>query len=785
MELLDTAPVRKKKLNLKKEVLRYLRYWYWIVLSMLIFYIAAKIYLRYTEPQYQSRTTLQFPQSKSKGNTALSDLETLGTGLNGNSELQGETTAILSKPILTKVVENLNLNISFYGLGTIKEPELYTAAPVTARLIQAKEGLFSAASYTVTKKGNSYELSDGPLLKGKNIFPFGAPAELPFGVIRLDLKPGVQSFPAMKMLVRSTPGVVSRLEGMVSVSLPPNKGLLMDLSMVGPVPRKSEDILNEITKQYNSEGVKDRSAEAQNTQDFINGRLDIISQDLSGIEGEKENFKRQNHITDLDAQANIALSNSNANTKQIVAYATQLDLVNSIYNASNTERLLPSNMGLSQVTESYIARYNDMLLTRNKTLKQATAQNPSVIELNKQISEIRNLIRQNLVESRETLKLQIAQLQGQLNADRSQIDRYPTQERVFRNIDRNQQLKEQLYLYLLQKREENAITLAVTAPKAKVLNPAYTSGIVSPNYSQITLGALAAGFILPLLILYARFSLDNKVHTKDQIQNHIPGASVIAEIPAQEDQELLVSPSDFTVFAESFRILTSNLKFILKANNEGLSNRGVILVTSSIKGEGKTTIAMNTALTLAGSARVLVMGADIRNPQLQRFVKNPAQKKGLTDYLISDDASPEAYIVPSGIAAQLDVMFSGAMAPNPNDLLDMKKFDDMIAQLSATYDYIVMDSAPVMLVSDTLHLIENADVVLYVVKSDFTENDMLDFAEEFRENNVIDNMTFVLNNVQPENTRYGNKYGYGYYSYNARPEKYRKIKEFFTKKNQL
>lgn len=778
MELLENLPVRKKKINIKKEVMKYLRNWYWILLSMLIFYIAAKIYLRYTERQYLSKTTLQFSESKNKGTTTLSDLETLGTGLKGNSELQSETTAIMSKPILTKVVENLNLNISFFGLGTIKEPELYTSSPIVLKSLEINDENFSGTSYKISSAGNhSYELSEGPLLKGKKVFRFGVPAELPFGKIILDLKPESRSFSTMKMVVRSTKSVVSGLESSVNVSLPENKGLLMDLTITGTVPKKSEDILNEITGQYNIEEVKDRNEERQNTQDFINERLAIISDDLSGIENQKEGFKKQNQITDLDAQANMALSNSNENTKQLIQYATQLDLVNSIYNASSAEKLLPSNMGLSSVTEGYISKYNDMLIIRNNTLKQATSQNPSVIKLNKEISEMRDLIRQNLMESKSTLQVQIAQLQGQLNADRTRINNYPTQEKVFRGIERQQTLKEQLYLYLLQKREENAITLAVTAPKAKILNPAYTLGVVKPNYSQITLGALAAGLLLPLLLLYGKFALDTKVHTKDQVQSHIPGASVIAEIPEQEDDNILVSANDFSVFAESFRILASNLKFILKAENEDHSNKGVILITSSIKGEGKTTIAMNTALTLSGASKVLIIGADIRNPQLQRFAKE--HKKGLTDYLVSDAKTTEGYIVKSGISENLDIFFSGAIAPNPNDLLDMKKFDDMIENLKNEYDYIVLDSAPVMLVSDTLHLMENADVILYVVKSDYTENEMLDFAEEFRSTNEITNMTFVLNNVKPENTRYGNKYGYGYYSY-TKPESRKKgLKNIF------
>ena len=752
--------VKKKKLNIKKEVFKYLRYWYWILLSMLLCFVGAKIYLRYTTPQYLSKTSLQFPQSKSKTAESLADL---ANGAGRADELQGEATAIVSKPILAKVVGQLNLNVSFFGVGAIKENELYTSSPLEANVIEVQNPKFSSASYIISPSGNgTYKLSEGPLKGNKDKFQFGQLVSLPFGKVIIKIKKGKKSFEPIKIVFRSTPSLVSSLENQLVVVLPPDKGQMMDISFTGPVPAKSEDILNSLTEQYNIEGKKDRNMEAQNTQDFINGRLEIISQDLSGIEGEKEAFKRSNEITDLDTQANLAVNNANSNTNQLIEYATQLDLVNSIYSLTSSERLLPSNMGLSPVTEGYIARYNDMLLTKNKTLKQATAQNPSVVQLNRDIVEMRDLIRQNLVESKATLQLQIAQSKGQLNQNRHKIYMYPTQEKVFRGIERQQNLKEQLYLYLLQKREENAITLAVTAPKAKVINPAYTVGIVKPEKQNILLGALLAGLLLPVVILYAKYASDTKIYTKDQIQTSVTDALVIAEIPESPKESDLVSANDFSVFAESFRILTSNLKFILKSK-ESKSQSDVILVTSAVKAEGKTTVAFNTAVTLAGNSKVLLIGADIRNPHLHRFVAG--SDKGLTDYLISDDTSVQPYIVPSGLSENLDILFSGAMAPNPNDLLEMKKFDEMIESIKHTYRYIVIDSAPVMLVSDTMHLIEIADAILYIVKSNFTDQQMLDFADEFKQTHNLKNIAFILNNVKPENSRYGNKYGYGYYTY--------------------
>lgn len=760
MELLETTmPVKRAKpINIKKEILKYLRKWPWFILSMLLFYLSAQIYLRYAVPQYFTKTSLKILESKGRSATALNDLKNLGMGVSGSDELQGETTVIISKPILRNVATNLNLGVSFFSLGTIKEIELYGSSPYTAKIMSLNNpGNFGGATYTLTPVGNnSYRIANSG-----TVYQFGNPAKFPFGTVQIDVKAGTRNIAPIKIVFKDISRVINILESRISVTLPPNKGMLMEVSMTGPVPQKSEDILNELTKQYLVDGVNDKNEEAQSTQDFINDRIAIITEDLSGIEGEKENFKRSNQITNLEAQATQAIQESNENTKIVLTSSMQLDLVNSVLSASSNEQLLPSGMGLSSGAETSITEYNNLLLTRNRVLKQATNENPVVIQMNKDLIAVKNLIRKNLMESRETLQLQIAQANGQLNVAKGNISKYPTQEKIFRSIDRQQTLKEQLYLYLLQKREENAITLAVNIPKAKIVNPAFTTGKVAPQNQQIILGALAAGFLLPLVFFYAKNTMDTKVHTKDHITSHSSNASVIAEIPVNEEENAMVHANDFSVFAESFRILASNLKFMLKAKN--VQNGGTVLVTSSVKGEGKTTVSMNTALSLAGRSKVIIVGADIRNPQLHRFIEG--KNVGLTDYLISDETQPDSFIIPSGINENLDVLFSGQMAPNPNDLLDMVKFDDMIVYLKTKYDYIVMDSAPVMLVSDTLHLIENSDVVLYVAKSDFTEKEMIDFAADFQEDNLIKNMAFILNGVKPENTRYSNKYGYGYYSY--------------------
>ncbi len=778
MELINQNNTSPKKVNIKKVILGYLKFWPWILISIGIFYLVAFLYLRYTQPQYLSTTTLMFQQSNN-GKMVLSDLQNLGIGV-GDNGLEGESAILTSKPLLRKVGQQLNLGISFFVEGKVRDLELYKISPFSGTILYHNKNFTSATYNLEPNKNGTFRLTDGPLLGNKNTFNYGQEVHLPWGKVVITRNINYRKL-KVKVVFRNDSNIESFLESGIKTQIKP--GLLMDITFTGAIPQKSVDILNELSKQYNIEGLNDKNIEAENTSKFINERLKLIAEDLGKIELDKENFKKANKVTDIDVQANIAVNRLTGNIGNYFDLSAKLEILNELYTmaVSEKDKLFPTGLGMPAATESLLNQYNNMLLLKKRTLTQATQVNPSIKAFDKELFELLNSVRNNLQDNRAQIQRQIGQTNTEMGEDKASIYKYPTQERIFHDIERQRTLKESLYLYLLQKREENAIAKAVTAPKAKVVNPAYTTGLVQPNYNQIKFGALGLGLIFPLLIIYLLGLLDTKVRTKQDIDDVIPQVSVIGEIPINLAENPLVQKNDFTVFAEAFRILISNIKFILRSQN--INKGGVILITSSVKGEGKTTISFNTAISLSGSARVLLIGADIRNPQLHRYLpKNSKNSKGLTDYLVSDSNTADEFIVNSGLDPNFDILFSGAKAPNPNDLLDMQKFDEMILELKNKYDYIIMDSAPIMLVSDSLHLLDISDLVIYTVKSEFTEREMLSFAHNFKKDNNVKNMVFVLNNVKPEYSKYGSKYGYGYYS-NLEPQS--KIRNLFKNKDNI
>jgi len=773
-----------ESINLRDLLFKYIIHWKWFLLSLLLFVVGAKLYLRYSIPEYKTQSTLLIKREDSGAMSELAAFQDLSMFSSNGRDLDDEIEVLKSRTLIEKTIKEGKFNISYILEGRIKSSESYdNDIPIAVDFIQKAKDFYTIDTTLFFKKinSNSFQLySQKDSLVGN--YKYGEPINSKnLGVFIVNKNNFKSSGFNVHLKLESLNHTADKFKGKLTVSTLTKQTNVLELSMVDPVAKKSEDFINKLVEIYNRDAIVDKNLISENTAKFIEERLAIISEELDGVEKDVENYKDKNKITDLPTEASLYLENSSESQKNELLVNTQLkvvDLMLDFMTTNSKNDIIPANIvPEDNNSASLIAEYNNLVIERNKILKSATTENPTVIRLTDKIASIKSSIFESLSKLKSSLNIKNKAIRNQVSTINGRISEIPRQEREFRGIFRQQQVKEELYLYLFKKREETAITLAATAPISKVVDAAYSSdNPVSPKHNLIYLVALILGLLVPFSIIYLIDLFDTKVKNRHDLENNL-SLPFIGDIPHSDDNNQIIQSSSRTSSAEAIRIVRTNLEFIL-SNNEFGTKAKTIFLTSTLPKEGKTFVTVNLAATIAISGKkVLLIGLDIRNPRLDEYLDLP--NRGVTNFLSTKDALIENFIINQKGYEHFDILPAGVIPPNPAELLMHKKLDGMFEELKSKYDYIIVDTAPVSLVTDTLLISKNADAFIYVVRANYLEKSYLKIPESLYKDKKLPNMCVLLNDTD---TRSG--YGYGYGQPIAKKPWYKQLLDFsFFKKN--
>lgn len=753
---------------------KYLTHWYWFVLSVVICLFGAFFYLRYAIPQYTATTTILVKDEKKGGMLSeLSAFADMGIGSGMKSNLDNELEILKSRSLTESTVKKLNLYTSLMVNGKISDIEIYKDAPISVNFVDKSNKFYEQTINLKFTALNSKkfklvdELASGDLnviLHSKNEFTFGEQIATKYGVLVINKSGSLedQFSPNSKpiiIVVNPIENVIENYRNGLKVE-PVNKmSSVVSLSITGPVIKKSEDFLNNLVQVYNAEAATDKNFISENTSIFIANRLKLITQELDGVEMDVETFKKSNNLTDIESEAQLFITGSSEYDKKGIEIEIQMNVVSSLLDfmkKSTNSDLLPSNIITDGDASGLISSYNQLVLDRNRILKSATLENPTVVKMDQQIASLKSTVQSSLLRMQSSLNIQKRDLNRNEGILNTKIGRIPVQERQFRVIARQQKVKEELYLYLLQKREESAISLSATEPNARVVDAARGNKFpIAPKKNMIYLSSLLLGLLIPFGFIYIEDLLDTKIKSRLDLEGKtmIP---FIGDVPTSDSPSQIIGSGSRTSSAEALRIIRTNLEFMLIKVPDGIAK--TIFLTSTFPKEGKTFVSVNLAATFALSGKkVLLIGMDIRNPKLDEYLTLP--ERGVTNYLSSKDLKLEDLIVKYEGFENFHILPAGIIPPNPAELLMGKNVDVLFAALKTQYDYIIVDTAPVSLVTDTLLIAKHADSFIYVVRANFLEKRMLNIANTFYKEKKLPNLCMLLNDT--DSTK-GYGYGYGY-----------------------
>ncbi|MFD0988671.1 GumC family protein [Mariniflexile jejuense] len=765
--------------NLKKAASIYLKRWFWFVLSVLICLALAFTKLRYTAPSYlaTAKIMLLSDTDSSSPDAIFKDLPFFAE--KEDAKVEDEIEVIMSRDFFQSVAKELQLNIQHFSKGRIYDSEIYRSSPLTINFI-ASDSIINQLDFTfhtriISEKAFEYWLHEEETPK---TIAFGEKIPTAFGGMIItpssnNIKNSLGT--DTRTQISSISSVAESLKRRVTIFQEVKGSKIITISIQDPIVQKAKDIVNTLIAKYNEAALKQKNIKSINTSKFIDNRVELIAKDLLGVDDSIVRFKTGNKVTDVASEAGQFLTTSMANEQELETSRMQLRQLNYMDSAlgeANSYTPIPSNLGLGDPTiVTLSSRYNELISERDRLLKSAGEKNSVVIQIDQSLRSIKDNLNRSIQNSKKSLGIQINSLENQSSKLNSKIFSVPGQESKLRGIERKQGIKEQLYLYLLQKREEAAISLTATSPSSKVIDQAYSTGSpVSPNKRMYYIGALFLGFLIPFGIIYIGDLLDTKIHNKEDLEKEIKNMTVLGEIPRiklglKGTEKLLVEKNDRSILSESFRIVRTNFDYVRRGRTvETYDN--VVFVTSTINGEGKSFFSLNTALTMANTnKRVLLIGADIRNPQieavLKHAIKTPVDTVGLTEFIVDKSIlvgeTINSYTVND---IKLDILLSGKVPPNPAELLMSGRLKDLFDYVSNQYDMVIVDTAPAMLVTDTLLISQYAGHTIYLTRADYTEKQVLNFAKELHADKKLNGMMLVVNDVSQSNFGYGAKYGY-------------------------
>lgn len=778
----DTENFSQGKVDLKEILTSYTKHWKWFVLSAIFALALAMLYIRYATPEYAAKAKIQIIEDNNSSSelSAFQDLNILGGAKN---KVEDEIEILNSRSNFIDVVKELNLNLKVISLGNVKDTEIYKDRPFNVNFIENDSVIFNSEFEffielsSDTNFGYSLE-RDSPV----KMFSFGK--TIPTDIGGIVITPNIPHFKKykgskLKVSVQPIFRVAEGYQMKILIGVADELSNIININLNDPVKAKAIDIINELIFNYNKNAIEDKQAVADKTAEFINDRIIAISSNLTEVDQDAQDLLTEKGMTGSGLEVGAAVQVSSASRQQLENARIQLQQVSGLKDYVAGEdgyEIMPIvDVGNGAIAGTQ-AKYNELVAERNRLLKSADERNPIIVNLNQQLDQLKSTMSSSLATMEQNVGMNVSSLQNQMGRIQGTIYSAPANQRQLTNIQRQQGTTENLYLYLLQKREESQIAAASSPEKSKIIDYAHLTSTlpVSPKKPIIYLASLILGLLMPFSIIYVNDLLDNKIHNKAGLEKLAKDIPVLAELPRlSKKDEILVRKEDRSVLGESLRILRTNLDYIINSKKSGKNN--LIFVTSSVPGEGKTFLSSNLSMILANTnKKVLLVGADIRNPKLYTFFaskdvdklgKKPTRNKdaGLTEYLYDETLTSRDIINPMLVHTNtIDVIYSGKIPPNPSELLMSDRLKNLFQEVSENYDYVVVDTAPLMVVTDTLLISKYADHMIYVTRAGVTENRVIEFPLKLREEGKLKGLAFVVNDVKDSNLGYGGKYGYGY-----------------------